>query len=180
MQTWKLLSLMLVGILLFGCSENQKNEDNPAQPMKTPVDGDKNDTVTPPPAEKISPAPQNFEWVYVQEVLDITPEDLAEIEAKLKATFLKDLSYKKFTPAEYDAQMANLEGKKVIKVKISYAYGNFDLSLLRSTIDKIDGDLVEAPIEGLLDHRIEHGEDLERFLKEIDYKMREEQKQKEN
>lgn len=174
---YRLLGI-LVMVLVLGCSGTQKQEtpapqDNTKvnqteEKVETPVAGEEKPAPTPAP----EPAPaDDFEWVYVFESLAVDDESIGKVRAIIEEKWLKSMKYTELKVEDYERDMDKYSGKKVLRAKFAYSYGNYDLSLYSSEIRKDDTGCAEYPIEGpgIPNHRLPRGDDFERFLKEISF-----------
>lgn len=177
-----LFSWMAILLLLFiGCSGNQNTKENPTsttipdkpsvpdKPDKPPVP-DKPDKPSVPDKPPVAIS-EDIDWIYVMEALDVDEKIKSKTENIVKEKWLADKKYKEVPIEEYQDNLGRYVGKKVLRVKLVYAYAVFDLSVASWKLVKDNGDFLESPLEGpgIPNHRIPRAEDEERLFKEIGF-----------
>lgn len=121
-------------------------------------------------AEKAPEPAKKSEWLWVfttEGSGTITDDDKQKVREAILQKWLKDKPYNEVKEDDFNQNMGQYEGCKVLTTRLIYSYGEYDFTFRSGKVEK-QGDIVgEAPLQDGPDGHIDRRETIDDLIKEL-------------
>ncbi len=114
--------------------------------------------------------PSKSEWIIILKAEgNIKKADKEKCVQAIKDKWLANKSYDEITVEEFNENLANYEGKKVLRADLVYFYGEYEFSVRSAKVKKDGGKVIVEPLEEGPVGRFRGKDSIDQVLKEIQF-----------